>query len=272
MTEKYISYKYAFSLVELSIVLVILGLLVGGVLTGRSLIHAAELRAVSTEYTRYFTAVQSFRDKYFALPGDMNNAASFWGAADGSTGNTAGCATTAGTGTQTCNGNGNGVIENAASSSNEAFRFWQQLANVGLISGNYVGITQGTTNSSATATNSPASKLANGYWYSSNLPTQSANGNFFDGTYGNYLALGGLVTNQWPYVSLFIPEELWNIDTKLDDGKPATGKIVAAAVSLSLAFCTNASGTNAQISANMAADYNLTVTVERCILFARNLY
>ncbi|MFZ4542126.1 MAG: type II secretion system protein [Rickettsiales bacterium] len=39
----------AFSLVELSIVLVILGLLVGGILSGQALIHAAELRAVVTE-------------------------------------------------------------------------------------------------------------------------------------------------------------------------------------------------------------------------------
>lgn len=59
----------AFSLVELSIVLVILGLLTGGILAGQSLIRAAELRAVSTEYSRYITATQSFRDKYFAVPG-----------------------------------------------------------------------------------------------------------------------------------------------------------------------------------------------------------
>ena len=71
------SHISAFSLVELSIVLVILGLLVGGVLSGQSLIRAAELRSVTTEYSRYTTAISSFRDKYFALPGDMSNATSF---------------------------------------------------------------------------------------------------------------------------------------------------------------------------------------------------
>lgn len=45
--------RHGFSLVELSIVLVILGLLVGGVLTGQSLIRAAELRSVSTEFQKY---------------------------------------------------------------------------------------------------------------------------------------------------------------------------------------------------------------------------
>jgi prepilin-type N-terminal cleavage/methylation domain-containing protein len=42
-----------FSLIELAIVLVILGLMVGGIMSGQSLIRAAELRSVSTEYGRY---------------------------------------------------------------------------------------------------------------------------------------------------------------------------------------------------------------------------
>jgi len=54
-----------FSLVELAIVLVILGLLVGGVLTGRVLIRASELRTVTTQYQGNVTAARSFRDKYF---------------------------------------------------------------------------------------------------------------------------------------------------------------------------------------------------------------
>ena len=68
-----------FSLVELSIVLVILGLLTGGILAGQSLIRASELRAATAEYQRYATSIQSFRDKYMALPGDMTNATRFWG-------------------------------------------------------------------------------------------------------------------------------------------------------------------------------------------------
>jgi len=70
-----------FSLVELSIVLVILGLLTGGILGGQALIRAAELRAVTTEYDRWVTATRTFQDKYFALPGDMTNATAFWGSA-----------------------------------------------------------------------------------------------------------------------------------------------------------------------------------------------
>lgn len=71
--------EFAFSLVELSIVLVILGLLVGGVVAGQSLIRAAELRSVSTDYQRFLTATLTFRDKYFALPGDFTMASRVWG-------------------------------------------------------------------------------------------------------------------------------------------------------------------------------------------------
>jgi prepilin-type N-terminal cleavage/methylation domain-containing protein len=64
----------AFSLVELSIVLVILGLLVGGVLSGQALIRASEMRSITAQANQYRAAIYSFRDKYFAIPGDMANA------------------------------------------------------------------------------------------------------------------------------------------------------------------------------------------------------
>lgn len=115
-----------FSLVELSIVLVILGLLTGGILTGQSLIRASELRSITTEYNRYIAAAQTFRDKYFALPGDMANATAFWGAAHATP---ATCKTTASSSALTCNGNADGFIQGVVATSNESFRFWQHLAN-----------------------------------------------------------------------------------------------------------------------------------------------
>lgn len=54
-------------------------------MAGQSLIRAAELRSVPTDAARYLTAINSFRDKYFALPGDMANAVKFWGAQAGAT-------------------------------------------------------------------------------------------------------------------------------------------------------------------------------------------
>lgn len=130
--------KKAFSLVELSIVLVILGLLTGGILAGQSLIRAAELRSITSDFSRYLTATQTFRDKYMAIPGDMNNAVSFWNRQI----NQAWCLPTSGatvTTPGTCNGDGDGVIEfaGAASQSSEFAQFWRQLAFAGLVEGDY---------------------------------------------------------------------------------------------------------------------------------------
>src|SRR5579863_4925333 len=64
--------KSGFTLIELSIVLVIIGLIVGGILTGRDLIDAASQRAQITQIERYQTAVHAFQAKYGGyLPGDI---------------------------------------------------------------------------------------------------------------------------------------------------------------------------------------------------------
>jgi len=63
--------KSGFTLIELSIVLVIIGLIVGGVLVGRDLIHASEIRAQVSQFEKFDTAVKTFRLKYNGLPGDI---------------------------------------------------------------------------------------------------------------------------------------------------------------------------------------------------------
>lgn len=65
-------------MVELSIVLVILGLLVGGILAGRALIESATYRATLADIDKVKTASLAFRDKYMNLPGDMPNATAFF--------------------------------------------------------------------------------------------------------------------------------------------------------------------------------------------------
>ncbi len=108
-----------FTLIELSIVLVIIGLIVGGILTGRDLIRAAELRSVVSDLERFDTAFNTFRGKYDCIPGDCANATTFFGT------DSLGCPSGGGP-TGTCNGNGDGLIW--WSSTNEIYRAWQQLA------------------------------------------------------------------------------------------------------------------------------------------------
>ena len=249
-----------FTLVELSIVLVILGLLVGGVLTGQSLIRAAELRSMTSQYQRYQAAVMTFRDKYFALPGDMTNATAYWGIAAGSTGNDSTCKAASSSTAATCNGNGDSFV-NSSTGADERFRFWQHLANAGLIEGNYTGITAGSVSGSTTA-NVPSGRISASLWFVNYWGTTSGDSSFFDANIGNGMEFGSVFANNDPYLAVFKPEDAYNIDTKLDDGKPGTGKVLARDVS-------GFSGTNcttATASSQTSATYYLTNTAIRCTM------
>jgi prepilin-type N-terminal cleavage/methylation domain-containing protein len=124
-----------FTLIELSIVLVIIGLIIGGILTGQSLIDAAAQRAQVTQVERYNTAVNTFRAKYGNLPGDIPDptASQFGFQARG---------------TGAGQGDGNGIIEgygNGYDASNSGFYegagetsvFWVDLSTAGLVDGGF---------------------------------------------------------------------------------------------------------------------------------------
>jgi prepilin-type N-terminal cleavage/methylation domain-containing protein len=241
----------AFSLVELSIVLVILGLLTGGILTGQSLIRASELRAVSSEYGRYSTAIGTFRDKYFGIPGDFSMASNFgWGA---------------------LNGDNDGQIENSATAgANEISTFWIHLASAGLIEGSYTNAA-GTTQTSGT--HIPPSKLGNAAWRVAGLGSIGDNGvgspvagatvpaasTFYDANYGNVLMLG-TGTNSLLPAGVLKPEEAWNIDTKMDDGKPDLGAVLTLESQGNATAGAGCGNRATATTALAASDYDLTST------------
>ncbi len=248
-------HHHAFSLVELSIVLVILGLLTGGVLAGQSLIKAAELRSIGTEYSRYATAAKTFRDKYSALPGDMSNATDFWGAiascpASG-TSNPSG----------TCNGNGDGMIGPSTSAIDveERFRFWHHLVLASLIEGNYSGTS---VDQEATAQNVPTSKLQNGLWYAINRLFTNSSATWFPGDdYGNTFYFGGQLANLGPITGILAPSDAWSVDKKMDDGRPSTGSVMA----INRSTCTDAVSVG-----NDNASYLLAISDKTCgLIFPR---
>ena len=253
----------AFTLVELSIVLVIIGLLVGGVLTGQSLIRAAELRSVSSQLQRYQAAVMTFRDKYFALPGDMTNATAYWGTATNCPGTSAQPSTTA----ATCNGDGDGKLSVAAANSDEVFRFWQHLANAGLIEGNYTGVPNSSATSSASTTNVPSGRISSSLWYIFYWGTLSGSSQAFDGNYGNAFEFGAPTSNGDPAANILKAEDLYNLDLKLDDGKPATGTIVIRQTGWTGTACTDSTA-----STSLTANYLLTNTAVACVMFVRNQF
>lgn len=251
--------------------LVILGLLTGGILGGQALIRAAEIRTITNEHGRYVAAIQTFRDKYFAIPGDMANATQFWGAA----GVPADCATTLGTGTQTCNGDGDGRVEE----NNEMYRFWQQLANAGLIEGSYTGIqaVAGQTYSLAAGSNVPRSRMATGAWATRSSSGVPEAAQMFTIDYiGNSLNIGtpsSDINNSWVREALLKPEEAWGVDKKIDDAKPGRGSMVIRGragwnnAGGTLARCTLAQSTN-----DIDADYMLSESGKQCALIFMNAF
>ncbi len=246
-----------FSLVELSIVLVILGLLTGGILAGQSLIRAAELRAVSTEYQRYLSAVNSFRGKYTSLPGDMINATSYWGKDNVNCSGDTGTTMVPGT----CNGNGNGSTADAAGAglTGETFQLWKHLALAGLIEGTYTGLSgSGGATHTVLGSNSPASKLSSAGWGTSSLDSTAVPSTTnFQMDYGSHFVFGAQTAANSPRGIILKTEELWNIDTKLDDGRPGRGKVIAQGIDT----CTTATA-----GTQLDADYLLTSSAAACAI------
>ncbi|PZP87238.1 MAG: hypothetical protein DI582_00255 [Azospirillum brasilense] len=255
-----------FSLVELSIVLVILGLLTGGILGGQALIRAAEIRSLTSDFSKYQAVVMTFRDKYFAIPGDMSNAITFWGKAAGNGVNGA-CADFVSTSPATCNGNGDGQIFSNGTAGKviyEELRFWQHLANAGLIEGSYTGTYTATSGGYTAGVNVPPTKMdkisVSTWWYGATAADATNFAYPGGNAYELYSASGNVFDT-------FRPEEAWNIDTKLDDGMPGTGKIISNKGNTTYP-CTD----RANVVADAGAAYRLSSTSKICTLSIANAF
>jgi prepilin-type N-terminal cleavage/methylation domain-containing protein len=73
-----ISTEAGFTLVEIAIVLVIIGLLLGGILKGQEMITQAKIKNIINDFNGVTVAVTSYQDRYRAIPGDDQNASTRW--------------------------------------------------------------------------------------------------------------------------------------------------------------------------------------------------
>jgi len=108
-----------FTLAEIAIVLVIIGLLMGSVLKGRELINNAKVKNLANDFNQIAAAFYGYQDRYRRFPGDDNDAVSRWGST-------------------TANGDGDGAIAGdfyTNSDTSESRRFWQHLRLAGFIVG-----------------------------------------------------------------------------------------------------------------------------------------
>ena len=109
-----------FTLVEIAIVLVIIGLLLGGILKGQEMITQAKIKNVIADMSGVSAAMYGYQDRYRALPGDDKNA--------GGAGGRWGAAATS--------GDGNGVIVGKwTEAAKESTHFWDHLRRAGFVSG-----------------------------------------------------------------------------------------------------------------------------------------
>lgn len=114
-------HQSGFTLIEIAIVLVIIGLLLGGILKGQELITQGRIRNVSNDLQSMTAAINLYQGRYLALPGDDAGAGTRWSTAPVAT-----------------SGNGDGIIAgiyNSTTAADESRQFWLHLRRAGLVGG-----------------------------------------------------------------------------------------------------------------------------------------
>lgn len=198
--------QQAFTLVELSIVLAIIGLLVGATLATTTYLKNARMRTTVNEGKYYLNALSQFQHKYDgALPGDLGNASDYWNGAS--------------------NGNGNAAIE----AGSESFMAFKHLQLAELISGKFTGLAGGGGAYDAIiGQNVPPLSIegATG-WYNTFSSDSYVTGSsaLYDGTYGTSFILARPSASTMPWDGFLSPRDALEVDGKFDDGQPDKGWI-----------------------------------------------
>lgn len=177
-----------FTLVEIAIVLVIIGLLLGGILKGQEMIVQAKIKNAMADFSGISAAYHGYQDRYRKIPGDDDGAAGRWS-----------------TPTTATSGDGNGVVAglyNSTTATDESRLWWDHLRRAGFVAGNGSG--------------QPSNAFAG------MIGVQTGNGNSVTpGTVMN--GFSSLIV-----CSANIPDKVAiAIDTSMDDGVSSTGGVRA---------------------------------------------
>ncbi|MCH2546852.1 MAG: prepilin-type N-terminal cleavage/methylation domain-containing protein [Alphaproteobacteria bacterium] len=186
-------FRQGFSLVELSIVLVITGLLVGGILVGSDMIRSTELKEFAEDLHTTQTNMQLFKSKYGKPPGDFNEAVDLWSSS-------------------VSNGNGDMQIRNVSNEEQESV--WEHLSKAKLVLGTYTG------------------SYGSGHEIGVNVPESSISGVGLRVSYGTQAnRTGTQLIAATPVPSAIMndgfltPGEAFELDRKIDDGFASKGDI-----------------------------------------------
>jgi prepilin-type N-terminal cleavage/methylation domain-containing protein len=186
------SKQVGFTLVEIAIVLVIIGLLLGGILKGQEIITQAKIKTVIADFSGVSAAFHGYQDRYRAPPGDDPGANARWSGATA--------------------GNGNGVVEGtyynggaACVAGVEACDWWDHLRRAGFVGGS--GVSQ------------PMNSVAG------MIGVETGDGNFPPGpVLGGAAGAGGFIALM--ACSTRLPAKIAiATDTQMDDGSRLTGSV-----------------------------------------------
>ena len=251
-----------FTLIELSIVLIIIGLIVGGVLVGQDLINSARVRAQIKQFEDYKLALNNFKLKYNCLPGDCSTATSFDLGSNGDndgvlemssiTASVSNCTwiTDNSYTTPDCNFNGEFPL------------FFQHLSASKMIAGSFDGTWVLGKGYPKVVIDESKGMIAAGAWHAGESGTKP---HYLRTTYnfpsGFWLHVNSCarITDIGPEqgndnCGILTPSQMQQIDIKIDDGNPLKGIFwgYSGYWDAYPAFCLNAANTDYAVSANYA--------------------
>lgn len=181
-------HRAGFGIIEVAVVLVVVSLIIGGIITGKSVLSNARLNAVNSQIAAIGEAVAEFEEKYGCLPGDCSRAVAIFGGTSG-----------------VVDGNGNGVVDAGA----EENQLWQHLKTAGLIKDDFITVGGGLS--------LPRSEMPGSVIYGHDVPGL---GLTFELTSYN-------TSNGYVLANPLKADEAWKLDQRYDDGDPCNGRIRA---------------------------------------------
>ena len=242
--------KSGISLIELSIVIVIGGIIMVIIMDSIGMIEKARMRAVISDFNKYTTAYHSFDSKYDAIPGDMPTAYAFW---------KKDCSAYP----LVCNGNGNSMIEYSNDFRNELNTAWKHLELSGVVEKTFQTISP--VGKTKLNLNAPESSIPGaGFQFMNRLIY--INVLLFPPESNNFIALARESGDKMPLQNSSVtPIFAYNIDAKIDDAYKMNDKHLGAYTGKFRTFA-GADATAFKECTNPSGEYLIAEEDEKCIV------
>ncbi len=232
--------KQGFTLIELAIVVVVLGILITGIVGGSSIIESSKRQQQLVFFENVNRSALAFKLEYNSIPGDMKDAWDYWGDDCSTFGGSVGSRSSA------CNGNGDKVVNSGGwdwynySVHKERCMFWKHMALADIWKDRYscdgrimpdnapINSLNPDTHYVVSAKCPPGNVFTNCDSYDKFIKTKNylfTSGKDFGGTNPTWIRCGRF--------KAFTPKQMKYFDEKIDDGKPQRGKLVVTGTSTS---------------------------------------